>query len=233
MHDHARKAATGPAATSDPSNTNDDEALKALEQGAPRRETGNGKTESADEAELIANILSGVSLHDSINRLTAKWVGGKGPEIINPMIARLQELMDRSKAKGEQFDDWKARYDDIGRSVESAWVKFRDIKPPEPEPPKDLPARVTLVDFYAYMPQHRYIYVPTRELWPAASLNGRLPKVGLLKAATWLDRNKPVEQMTWAPGEPMLIRDRLVSEGGWFERAGVTCFNVYKPPTIA
>jgi hypothetical protein len=29
-----------------------------------------------------------------------------------------------------------------------------------------------------------------------------------LAAATWLDRNRPVEQMTWAPGEPPLIRDR-------------------------
>jgi len=55
----------------------------------------------------------------------------------------------------------------------------------------------------------------------------------VLKPTTWLDRNKPVEQMTWAPGEPMLIRNRLVREGGWFEHAGVTCFNLYKPPTIA
>jgi hypothetical protein len=212
-----------------------DEALAALEQAAPgRKKTGNGGTgEAADEAELIGNILAGVRLHDSINRLAAKWVRGKGPEVINSTIVRLQELMERSKARLERYDDWKARYDDIGRGVESAWVKFRDTKPPEPEPSKELPAGVTLEDFYAYMPQHLYIYVPTRELWPAASLNGRLPKVGVLKPTTWLDRNKPVEQMTWAPGEPMLIPDRLVREGGWFEHAGVTCFNLYKPPTIA
>jgi hypothetical protein len=36
----------------------------------------------------------------------------------------------------------------------------------------------------------------------------------------------------WAPGLPMLIRDRLVSEGGWIERSGVTCFNLYRPPVL-
>jgi len=30
---------------------------------------------------------------------------------------------------------------------------------------------VTAADFWAYMPAHAYIYVPTRELWPAASIN--------------------------------------------------------------
>ena len=38
--------------------------------------------------------------------------------------------------------------------------------------------------------------------------------------------------MTWAPGEPMLIKGRLVSNGGWVERDGVTCFNLYRPPII-
>ena len=28
----------------------------------------------------------------------------------------------------------------------------------------------------------------------------------------------------------MLIRDRLVVDGGWIERADVTCFNHYRPP---
>jgi hypothetical protein len=38
--------------------------------------------------------------------------------------------------------------------------------------------------------------------------------------------------MTWAPGLPLIIQDRLISGGGWFERKGVSCFNLYKPPTI-
>ena len=30
----------------------------------------------------------------------------------------------------------------------------------------------------------------------------------------------------------MIIRDRLVSAGGWIERRGVSCFNLYRPPQI-
>jgi hypothetical protein len=53
-----------------------------------------------------------------------------------------------------------------------------------------------------------------------------------ISASAWIDRNKPVEQMTWAPGLPMLIRDKLMIEGGWVDRTGVACFNLYIPPTI-
>ena len=41
-----------------------------------------------------------------------------------------------------------------------------------------------------------------------------------ISATQWLDQNRPVEQMTWCPGLPMLIPDRLVSDGGWIERQG-------------
>ena len=53
-----------------------------------------------------------------------------------------------------------------------------------------------------------------------------------ISATTWLDQNRPVEQMTWAPGFPMIVEDRLISNGGWIERKGVSCFNLYRPPTI-
>jgi hypothetical protein len=81
---------------------------------------------------------------------------------------------------------------------------------------------VTLDDFLAYMPSHTYIFMPTREMWPAKSVNARIAPIPLLDAdaepvtddgkprkmaaSAWLDRNKPVEQMTWAPGQPELIR---------------------------
>jgi hypothetical protein len=109
--------------------------------------------------------------------------------------------------------------------------------------------RLQLGDFWAFMPGHSYIFTPTRALWPAASVNARIGPVALTDAkgaplldesgkkrsstaAAWLDRHKPVEQMTWAPGQPMIIRDRVIHEGGWLERAGVTTFNLYLPPTI-
>ena len=100
---------------------------------------------------------------------------------------------------------------------------------------------VSLNDFRAYMPNHNYIFLPSREPWPAASVDARLGRVpfrgsdGQMKdvsASKWLDRHRPVEQMTWAPGEPMLIPGRLIAEGGWIERPGLTCLNLYRPPTI-
>jgi hypothetical protein len=108
---------------------------------------------------------------------------------------------------------------------------------------------VSLKDFHAYMPMHNYIFAPSREVWPATSVNARVPPVLIvdargkpvldaegekqwIKANTWLDQNQAVEQMTWAPGLPMIIADRLISNGGWIERKGVACFNLYRPPTI-
>src|SRR6516165_7027796 len=89
----------------------------------------------------------------------------------------------------------------------------------------------SLDDFVAYLPAHSYIYTPIREMWPAASVNARLspPEKGI-SASAWLDQHRAVEQMTWAPGEPMLIPGRLVSNGGWIKRNGVTCFDLYRPP---
>jgi hypothetical protein len=93
------------------------------------------------------------------------------------------------------------------------------------------------------MPTHSYIFVPSREMWPAASVNARVPgaKTGELEddgkqktisPTAWLDKNQPVDQMTWAPGEPMIIKGRLVSDGGWIEREGSDCFNLYRPPAV-
>jgi hypothetical protein len=109
---------------------------------------------------------------------------------------------------------------------------------------------VTIDDFVAYMPMHAYIFKPCREIWVGASVNARLARMPLLdqygqppldkngktitiSPTTWLDRNRPVEQMTWCPGLPMLIADRLVVAGGWIERPDVTSFNLYRPPRLA
>ena len=108
---------------------------------------------------------------------------------------------------------------------------------------------VKLEDFVAYMPAHNYIFTPCRETWPASAVNARLPRVPVLTKSgqpkrdkngkpitmapnTWLDQNRPVEQMTWCPGMPMQIKDRLVVLGGWIERKDVTCFNLYRPPLV-
>jgi len=95
----------------------------------------------------------------------------------------------------------------------------------------------SLEDFHCYMPTRSFIYAPTRGLWPAASVDARVapilgPNGNPIKPSTWLAENRAVEQMTWVPGEPTLIRDRLIAESGWVEHPGSTVFNLYRAPTI-
>jgi Family of unknown function (DUF5906)/Toprim domain len=95
---------------------------------------------------------------------------------------------------------------------------------------------VQLEDFVAYMPEHKYIFRPTRQLWPGASVNARLPPVPVgddeISATRHLDQTSPAEQMTWVPGEAELIHGRLLNEGGWIERKGVTTYNLFRPAII-
>ena len=104
-------------------------------------------------------------------------------------------------------------------------------------PASPIPEGVRIDDFAAYMPTHTYIFKPTREMWPASSVNARIPPIAMgdgkpVPASSWLDSNKPVEQATWAPGEPMEIEDKLVAADRWVERKGCRVFNFYRPPRI-
>jgi hypothetical protein len=114
-------------------------------------------------------------------------------------------------------------------------------------------AAVKIGDFIAYSPDHTYIFIPTGDQWAAASVNSRIAPIPLfysngkpvlnkkgknkdeqkfISASAWLDQNHAVEQMTWAPGEPLEIKNRLIDKGGWFERKNAGCFNLYRPPVI-
>jgi hypothetical protein len=96
---------------------------------------------------------------------------------------------------------------------------------------------LNLEDFYCYMAMpNSFIFIPTHEIWPGSSVNARIPPIEVgkeqIKPSIWLAKNRPVEQITWAPGKPMLIRDRVIAGGGWIDREGSDCFNLYRPPTI-
>jgi hypothetical protein len=70
----------------------------------------------------------------------------------------------------------------------------------------------------------------------AASVNARVEPIEVngkkIKPSAWIDENLPVEQMTWASGLPEVIRDKLVSDGGWIDHAGASTFNLYRAPRI-
>ena len=114
----------------------------------------------------------------------------------------------------------------------SLWTPGADVGPAA-----DDGDGITIEDFYAYLPQHCYLFVPTRELWPASSVDTMIPPVDVgeekpVRASRWLDSNRAVVQMTWAPGLPLEIRDRIINDGGWVERKGVTTLNLYRGPTL-
>jgi Family of unknown function (DUF5906) len=199
-----------------------------------KQKRGNGHAEpgagAADWQWLLDNIRAGHELHDSLRDLAAKLItsGMSAGAAVN----HLRALMEASTAPHDAR--WKDRFDDIPRLVDSA-AAFRETRDDKTQTAEQVEVR--LEDFVAYMPMHSYVFTPTREMWPASSVNARIPPIPqssgkAIAASAWLDAKAPVEQMTWAPGQPMLIKGRLVSEGGWIERPGCTVFNLYRPPVI-
>src|SRR5204863_6347942 len=61
--------------------------------------------------------------------------------------------------------------------VEAERERYRRSQPkPNGHDPSEGAA---LEDFYAYMPMHNYIYVPTRTTWPGSSVNSRIEPIKL------------------------------------------------------
>jgi hypothetical protein len=110
--------------------------------------------------------------------------------------------------------------------------------PAQAAPQPGAGAAASIADFHAYLPTHEYIHVPTGEPWSAAGVNAKLSPIpdangDAMKASAWLDRFRAVDQMVWAPGQPAVIRDRLVNNGGWITHTGSHCYNRYTQPIIA
>jgi hypothetical protein len=118
--------------------------------------------------------------------------------------------------------------------------------PPLSSTPTDIRSAdgaIGLDDFYAVPASNQFLFMPTREIWPGESVNGVLPPVRMpykrngkwvmLKSTAWLKQHRRVEQITWAPGLPEIIEDKLIFDGGWQERPGAHCLNPYRPPQIA
>jgi hypothetical protein len=110
---------------------------------------------------------------------------------------------------------------------------------------------ISLDDFVSHLPGATvtYIYLPTMEQWSAKAVNTQLPplvkldannkpvldddgKPVTISASSWLDANRPVQQATWSPGEPRLIKNKLIADGGWFDKPEATCLNLYRPPRL-
>lgn len=98
---------------------------------------------------------------------------------------------------------------------------------------------VSIDDFYAHGPDHKFIHRPTRALWPAASVDGMVqpwPTVQVagkpkpMPPSRWLDQHQAVQQMTWLPGAPEIIENQTMLPSGWAPRPGARVYNRYLPP---
>jgi len=164
-------------------------------------------------------------------------------------VAMIVFVASAGTARGfDLFSRWSAKSNkhDADKASEK-WEKLRT------SPPTDLSVaslyyladqayprwrHITIDDFYAYMPMHNYIFAATGDFWPLASIDASLPPVVVtgdngepkkIKPHSWLDRHQPVQQMTWAPGEPELIKDKLViGESGFKARRGARVYNLYR-----
>lgn len=95
-----------------------------------------------------------------------------------------------------------------------------------------LPDAVKFEDFYALAPENKFIFAANGSLWPTKTVDNRLPWVGKLPPSRRLHADRPVEDCSWAPGEPQLIRHKLPIEAGWIDHPNATVFNLYRPPRI-
>jgi len=138
---------------------------------------------------------------------------------------------DAERAIEQAAAEYGTGFDHHKKVIEQKKAKARDEK---------LPEGVQLHDFVSNLEDGMYCFLPRRTFWPAKSVNAVIPPQGTyedhdgkekpLKAHMWLDRNAPVHMMTWAPGEPRLIEDKMYVDGVWCEWPLCNALNLYKPP---
>jgi hypothetical protein len=228
-------------------------AARAAATEFQRLKTSNAWAQAAlrEECQILRDMPDG-GLNEQLNRSAfslGQIVAGGGlteEEVVEALMCAAQAVKldcEKDKVTAKAARACKAT---IASGLAKGKLKPRTAPAPAPDTEA---GGLALTDFFANMQTHSYIYIPTREMWPASSVNSRIPPVPLLtpegrpvldadgdkvlvKASTWLDQNRPIEQLSWAPGEPLTISDRLIAEGGWIEHKGATTFNLYRPPTI-
>jgi hypothetical protein len=194
---------------------------------ALRLDLANGKP-SAPEISALKSALAPVSEGQRRNYLL-KWAAqlnwrGMPAEAVDAAVRAENDRVCSPPLSNEEItplvQDVLRRYSDQhGRDLAEA------------------PEALALEDFYAFMPSHSYIFIPTRELWPPSSVNGRIAALEIdgkkIAPAAWLDHNRPVGQMIWHPHHPEIVEDRVLDAAGWVEHIGTRVFNLYRPPNLA
>lgn len=193
-------------------------------------------------------------------RLGWGWDCGGMTEQLHELIKEGCDVGERS----QRFFGAVAQLDRLGWSIEGMLVlmgelfpdgigvKYKDRLKGEIERVlgKLKPEGVQLRDFVVLSNQaNAYIYLPTRQIWPAATVDAQVRSTCLIggdgelicdnagkpvkeQAAHWLSRHRPVLNQTWAPGEPALIFNKFMERDGWERRENIAVINTYKAPPV-
>lgn len=224
------------------------DVVRELEEREPEPEPEEGQEEPAPELEDV--IQNGRYERWNGDRSNAVWY------VCCECLRRawsdeaiLKVLLDRGNRISEHIYD-QGNPTDYARE---------QIKKARKQPVRGRGRGITRDHFFAYMVMHNYIFAPTGELWPGSSVNARLGPIPIfdsrgqpvmekvkakkegeeereaqktIPANVWLDTHRPVDQLTWFPGRPQVIRNQLILDGGWVEQRGASVFNLYRAPTL-
>ena len=137
-----------------------------------------------------------------------------------------------------------------GKTCAACWYKGHPTSSPivgarrlPPDERAAIPgAGIVLTDLWALAQMDRFFCLPTGQHWPRSGVNGKFQPVNLgtddkgkpvtVAAAVWLYRNQSADGLTWWPGLPPIIQDRISFEGVLVERSGAKLINRYRPPLV-
>jgi hypothetical protein len=96
-------------------------------------------------------------------------------------------------------------------------------------------------DYFWVESQGAYLNLRAREYVSAATVDARSSAVMIGRdketkeaiyeaASKWIRTHRPLEQVTWNPGKPLVMEDTRVTPGGFMRSKGVNILNTYEPP---
>lgn len=168
--------------------------------------------------ELVEAIHSGASLHDPVLKIAGKMSRAR--------IAR-QACADivHGIYTSAQQPRYAERWGECEKAINYCYDKDEEKRQANPD-------AIFSNDFLFHSKDNKFIYQPSGELWVAKAVDGRLPWIGRTRPTTVIMQTAAVEQSTWVPGEPKLIRHKLIIKAGWRSRDNATVFNMYEPPDL-
>jgi hypothetical protein len=131
-------------------------------------------------------------------------------------------------AKGD-VSDWIAK----GGTHDALLDLVVNANEQPPPPPEQQIEGASVLDFYAVLEEHKYLFRPTGAHFPQLSVNTALAKINGMKPARWLDKNRAVYQKIWAPGKPEVVDGMVLIGDTWMPTPGRNAYNTFRmPPTL-